>query len=346
MKTSDFDYDLPPELIALRPAATRDASRMLVLDRATVTIRHGSVRDLPSYLRAGDLLVMNDTRVIPARLYARKSTGGEVEILLLEETAPGSWDALLRASRRPRPGDRLSLADGRAMATLLEDGELGRVKLAIESSEPFLDLVEKYGETPLPPYIRREGNTAGPDAEDRERYQTVYARAPGAVAAPTAGLHFTAELLRDIESRGVARAMITLHVGLGTFRPVSTERVEEHRMEEERFEIGAGAADAIESARAQGRRILAVGTTTVRTLESAARNGKIRAGVGRTALFIHPPYVFRAVGALLTNFHLPRSTLLMLVSAFAGRENVLRAYEEAVQQRYRFYSYGDCMLIL
>jgi S-adenosylmethionine:tRNA ribosyltransferase-isomerase len=350
MKTADFDYDLPPELIAQQPAPRRDASRLLVLHRTRGAWEHRRFGDLPGYLRPGDLLVLNNTRVIPARLHGHKeATGGQVELLLLEEEAPGRWDALLRAGgRRPRPGEPLVFAGGALRAELIEERELGRALVRLESSRPLLELLEEFGETPLPPYIRRtEGG--GPDAEDRARYQTVYARMPGAVAAPTAGLHFTPELFAALADRGVERAEITLHVGLGTFRPVTAEDVEAHRMEAERYAISPAAAAAVHAARARGGRVVAVGSTSVRALESAAASsdtGELSPGEGRSALFIRPGYRFRAVDALLTNFHLPRSTLLMMVSAFAGTELVRSAYREAVRERYRFFSYGDAMLIL
>jgi S-adenosylmethionine:tRNA ribosyltransferase-isomerase len=327
--TSDFDYDLPAGSIAQEPAP-RGESRLLVLDR-TGPERHSRVRDLPRWLRPGDLLVLNDTRVIPARLFGRGAGGGQMEILLVERTGDLEWDALVKPGKRARPGARIELEDG-ISAEVIEKRE-DRYRLRF--SEPVEPHLERLGHIPLPPYIHR------PDTpEDRERYQTVYARAPGAVAAPTAGLHFTADLLREIEEAGVGIARVTLHVGIGTFKPVSAERIEEHRMERERYEIGEEAAEAIRRA----ERVVAVGTTVVRTLESAAIGKReVRAGSGSTGLFITPGFQFQVVDALLTNFHLPRSTLLMLVSAFAGRERVLDAYAEAVREGYRFYSYGDAM---
>ncbi len=350
MKVSDFDYDLPPELIAQEPAARRDGARMLVLDRAARTLAHRMFADLPAYLRPRDLLVANDTRVIPARVFGRKAkagTGGKVEFLLLEELAPGVWDALMRCRRRPRPGEQVVLEQDIAVVTVLEDGELGRVKVRVESEGPWLEVLERVGQTPLPPYIARKDASAARRAEDRQRYQTVFAREPGAVAAPTAGLHFTPEVLDRLAGRGVDRATVTLHVGIGTFRPVSAENVEEHRMDFERWWIPAATAEKVAAARAAGGRVVAVGTTSVRTLESAAaRPEGFGAGQGRTDLFIHPPYEFRVVDAMVTNFHLPKSTLIMMISAFAGCEFVREAYREAIRERYRFYSYGDCMLIL
>jgi S-adenosylmethionine:tRNA ribosyltransferase-isomerase len=335
--TQDFDYDLPAASIAQEPAP-RGESRLLVLDRQGPE-RHSRVSDLPRLLHPDDLLVLNDTRVIPARLYGRSAGGGRMEILLIERVAEREWDALVKPGRRAQPGARIEIEAG-LTAEVIDKREDGRHRLRFtEPIEPHLD---RLGHIPLPPYIHR------PDtAEDRERYQTVFARQPGAVAAPTAGLHFTARLLEEIAAASVEIARITLHVGIGTFKPVSAERIEEHRMESERYEIGEETAGAIQRARAAGRRVVAVGTTVVRTLESAAQagEGEVRAGSNATKLFITPGFRFQVVDALLTNFHLPRSTLLMLVSAFAGRERVLAAYEEAIREGYRFYSYGDAMLV-
>jgi len=350
MNVSDFDYDLPPERIAQAPAERRDGSRLMVLDRAARTISHRQFTDLPEYLRAGDLLVVNDTRVIPARVFGRKAregTGGKVEFLLLEEAEPGVWDVLMRTRRRPKPGEQVILGDGEAVATVLDDGEQGRATIRVESDRPWLEVLERIGRTPLPPYIRRKEAAPETQAADRHRYQTVFAREPGAVAAPTAGLHFTPEMIERLAGRGVGRATVTLHVGIGTFRPVAAERVQDHRMDEERWRIPEDSTRAIAAARAGGGRVVAVGTTSVRTLESAAaRPEGFGAGEGRTDLFIHPPYAFRMTDAMITNFHLPRSTLLMMISAFAGREFVLEAYAEAIREQYRFYSYGDAMLIV
>ena len=332
MFTRDFDYDLPAESIA-QEAAPRGESRLLVLDR-TGPDRHARVRDLPRLLRPGDLLVLNDTRVIPARLFGRSAGGGRMEVLLVERTDEREWDALVKPGKRARPGARIDFEDGLTAEVVGKSEDRYRLQF----SEPVEPHLERLGHIPLPPYIHR------PDTfEDRERYQTVYARTPGAIAAPTAGLHFTEDLLKGIEEAGVGISRVTLHVGIGTFKPVSTERIEEHRMDRERYEIGEEAAEAIRRA----GRVVAVGTTVVRTLESAAvETGEVRAGSGSTELFITPGFRFQVVDALLTNFHLPRSTLLMLVSAFAGRERVLAAYEEAIAQRYRFYSYGDAMLVI
>ena len=342
MRTSDFDYDLPQELIAQR-AAPRGASRLLVLDRATDRIDHRSVSELPAVLAPGDLLVLNDTRVLASRVFAVRPTGRRFELLLLRPDPGFSiWEALLRPSSRARAGERLELPDGGGVTPVEPLGE-GRWTVACD---PPLDVarLDHVGEAPLPPYISRPD---GATPEDRARYQTVYAMRPGSAAAPTAGLHFTEELLDRIRAAGVETAFVTLHVGLGTFRPVTVERVAEHAMHAEWYEVPEATAAAVGAARSEGRRIVCVGTTVVRTLEGALVTGdSLRAGAGWTDLFITPGFRFRAVGAMLTNFHLPRSTLLMLVSAFAGRERVLSAYREAIAERYRFFSYGDAMLIL
>jgi len=347
MQTSDFYYSLPPELIAQQAFADRDRSRMLVIWRATGAFEHRRVADLPAFLRAGDLLVVNDTRVIPARLYGHKAaTGGAVEILLIEETGPGIWDALLRA-RHTQPGVRLELAGGQIQAEVLMVKAEGRVKLRLRHVRPLMEILATDGVTPLPPYIKRARSDASGHALDRERYQTVYARNPGAVAAPTAGLHFTEALLTSLEQCGVRRAAVTLHVGPGTFKPVTVAEVEQHRVDAERYTVPEVTARLIRATRAAKGRIVAVGSTVVRTLETvAAQQGTLTASQGRSDLFIYPPYRFRVVDALLTNFHLPCSSLLMMVSALAGRELILEAYAEAIRERYRFYSYGDCMLIL
>ncbi len=347
MKTSDYDYELPPDLIAQEPPAERDGARMLVLHRGDGGIEHRAVRDLPEYVEPGDVMVVNNTRVIPARLYGRKEgSGGRVEIFFLEERKDGTWDVLLRSRRRPKPGQRIPLGSGRAQAELLEEMGGGAARIRVVSDIPVLDLLEAEGRTPLPPYIRRPAALPEP-AEDRERYQTVFASRPGAVAAPTAGLHFTPNLVTQLRRRGVETVEVTLHVGPGTFRPVTADDLTDHRMDSERYEISPDAAWSINMARRMKRRVIAVGTTSVRALETAVRSdGTVASGSGRSELFIHPPYEFGCIGALLTNFHLPRSTLLMLVSAFAGREAMLNAYATAVRERYRFYSYGDCMLIV
>ena len=337
-RTSDFDYELPASAIAQRPVA-RGRSRLLVVDSRQDRERHRFIGDLPEVLRPGDLLVVNDTRVLPARVFARRLPGGgKVELLLVEKLEPRTWEALVRPARRARPGVELELEGGLG-AEVIGDGDGGRRRLRFASEiEPHL---ERFGHVPLPPYIRR-----GDEAADRDRYQTVFARHDGSIAAPTAGLHFTPELLALLEARGVDRAAVTLHVGYGTFKPIAAEKVEDHLMDAERYQVSGAAAEAIRRTREQEGRVVAVGTTVVRTLESAAReDGTVRPGGGSTELFITPGFRFRVVDALLTNFHLPRSTLLMLVSAFAGRERVLAAYEEAVGRGYRFYSYGDAMLL-
>lgn len=328
MLTRDFDYELPEERIAQVPAP-RGESRLLVLD-AEGPDRHRRVRDLPGLLRPGDLLVLNDTRVIPARLYGRRGEG-RMEVLLVEKLGDREWEALVRPGRRARPGTVITFED---LSAEVVDKREDRYRLRF--SEPVEPHLDRLGHVPLPPYIHR------PDqASDRERYQTVFARTPGAIAAPTAGLHFSEELLEEIAAAGIGIARVTLHVGIGTFKPVSVEKVEDHRMDRERYEVGEETAGAIRRTRESGGRIVAVGTTVVRTLESSGGE----AGSGSTDLFITPGFRFRVVDVLLTNFHLPRSTLLMLVSAFAGRERVLAAYEEAIREGYRFYSYGDAMLL-
>ncbi|HJL17673.1 MAG TPA: tRNA preQ1(34) S-adenosylmethionine ribosyltransferase-isomerase QueA [Sandaracinaceae bacterium LLY-WYZ-13_1] len=344
MDVDELDYDLPEELIAQRPAAEREGARLLVLDRGSGVIDHRTVRELPGLLRPS-LLVVNDTRVIPARLFGRKPTGGRVELLLVERLGPAGaverWVALGRASKPLRPGTDLALepADGGLSARVVARRPEGlEVELRAEGS--VAEALERVGHVPLPPYVRRAD-----DASDRERYQTVFARHPGAVAAPTAGLHFGEALVAALEAAGHRLARVTLHVGPGTFRPVQTERLEEHPMHTERYAVSAEAAAAIAAARREGRPVVAIGTTVVRTLESAFDDGAVRPGEGATDLFITPPFEFRAVDALWTNFHLPRSTLLALVMAFAGVEPTRRAYAEAVAARYRFFSYGDAMLI-
>jgi len=338
VRLSDFDYELPPARIARHPADRRDASRLLELDRRTGRTTHRRFPEIVELLTPGDLLVVNDTRVIPARLVGERSSGGRVELLLLEPLGEGRWRALGKPGRALQPGCRAQFGDGRLGATVVgcEDDGTRVVELAHE--DELLPLLDAIGLPPLPPYIDRE-----PEPEDRERYQTVYAQQPGAVAAPTAGLHFTPELLAAMRARGVAVGALTLHVGLGTFQPVRVERIEEHVMHEERFEIPAELARLVNE---RCGRVVAVGTTVTRALESVSdAPGRIRAGSGRTDIFIYPGYRFRVVEALLTNFHLPRSTLLMMVSAFAGRERILAAYREALDREYRFFSYGDAMFI-
>lgn len=342
MKTSDFDYELPRDRIAQYPSDRRDESRLLVLRRDGGDVEHRLFRDILSYLRSNDCLVINESRVIPARLIGRKKdTGGRVEVFLLEPGADGGWSALVRPGARVADGTTIVFDD--ALSAVVEstlEGGKRAVRLVAEGDP--MEAVSRVGRVPLPPYIDRD-----PEPIDAVRYQTVYARVPGAVAAPTAGLHFTEELLRSAQTKGVKIARVTLHVGLGTFRPVDVDDPERHEMDEERYEVDDAAARSINAARSAGGRIVAVGTTSVRVLESTAdERGVVHPGGGSTRLFIRPPYTFRAVDALVTNFHLPRSTLLMLVSALAGREEVLAAYREAVELGYRFYSYGDAMLIL
>lgn len=338
MLTSEFDYDLPAELIA-QQAAPRGESRLLHLARDG-TRQHLQVTDLPRLLTAGDLLVVNNTKVMPARLHAwREATGGQVELLLVERLTETHWTALLKPGRRVRRGTRLLLADGLGVE-IREKSNDGRYR--VEFSEPIEPHLESLGHVPLPPYIKRDDQP-----EDRTRYQTVFARFLGAIAAPTAGLHFNEELLTSLREAGIGLAELTLHVGIGTFKPVTADLVHEHQMESETYRVPAETAAAISEAKRQGGRIVAVGTTSVRTLETVARQfeGSIVEGEGSTDLFITPGFPFQAVDLLLTNFHLPRSTLLMLVAAFAGRKSVLEAYQEAIERRYRFFSYGDAMLV-
>ena len=342
MLVKDFDFHLPPELIARYPVPDRDASRLMLLNRHTGEVGEDRFGNIGACLSPGDLLVMNDTRVIPARILGRKESGGRVEIFLLRriEGEPECWSCLLKASKRFRPGQVIDLAAGMSaiMRTRLGDDSW---QVEFRGQEPFAAWLEREGHIPLPPYLQR-----GDDDLDRERYQTVYARTPGAVAAPTAGLHFTRELLAGLEAKGIETAHLTLHTGLGTFLPVRVERVQDHRIHTERYSLPQATADAVRAARARGSRVVAVGTTTARTLEYAANDdGTINAGDGEADIFIYPGYRFKVVDALVTNFHLPESTLLMLVSAFAGREHVFEAYREAVARGFRFYSYGDAMLI-
>jgi S-adenosylmethionine:tRNA ribosyltransferase-isomerase len=355
--TLDFDYELPEGLIATHPAQVRDASQLFILNKNDGGHNHCFFRELPRLLRRRSLVVLNDTRVIPARLFARKPTGGRVEVFLVEpvsaEVGTGNnwhhdWRVLVRGLGRAATGARLTFA-ALIEAEVLEHGERGVTLLRFRGSGRggLLAAVEAVGEIPLPPYIEsaRRQHPVLPPVDDRERYQTVFARAPGAVAAPTAGLHFTGELLAAVEAAGHEIARITLHVGPGTFRPVTTSEPAQHHLDAERFEVGADAAASIERAREEGRPVVAVGTTVVRTLETLARRGPITAATGSTDLLILPGDEFRVVTDLVTNFHLPKSSLLMLVSAFAGREHVLSAYREAILRGYRFYSYGDAMFI-
>jgi S-adenosylmethionine:tRNA ribosyltransferase-isomerase len=343
LRTDDFDYDLPPELIAQEPLAERDASRLLALDRTTGAVGHHLFRDLPALLRSGDLLVVNRSRVRPARLLGTRPGGGEAELLLVRDLGGGDWEALVRPGRRLRAGLRVQVGDTLEVEMVgdpLADGRR-HVRLHARAGDAAGE-VERLGHVPLPPYIRREDRPA-----DRQRYQTVYAREPGSVAAPTAGLHFTEELLTGLRERGIDRAEVVLHVGPGTFRPVQADDVRDHTVPAEPYLVPEGTPDQIARARARGGRVVAVGTTTTRVLETAVNEGgRMAVGEGETDLVIVPGHRFRAVDVLLTNFHLPRSSLLLLVAAFAGRERVLEAYAEAVRRRYRFYSYGDAMLVL
>ncbi len=345
MHLSDFDYDLPPELIAQQPLPERAASRMLLLDRATQTWTDSQFDQLPEYLRRNDALVINNTRVFPARLAgARAPSGGAVELLLIREIESNVWETLARPARRLREGARIVFGESRLHAEVVAVMNNGMRLVKFESSESLDQVVDALGETPLPPYIKRDQGRSG---NDSERYQTIYASQRGAIAAPTAGLHFTPSVLQDIKNRGVSVVEITLHVGYGTFEPVRVDDLNHHRVAPEWCSITSAAAGVINEARSLGGRIVSVGTTTVRALESfVAAEGRIEAGSEFAGLTIVPGYEFRAVDALLTNFHLPRSSLLMLVSAFAGRDFVLDAYRHAVKEGYRFYSYGDCMLIL
>lgn len=339
LKKSDFHFELPPDLIAQAPLAERSASRLLLLDVPVRIWQDRMFREIPSFLRKGDLLVFNDTRVLPARLYGRKPSGGAVEILIERVTGAHEATVQLGVSKKPRVGTVIVLADG-SHATVLGREE-GFFQLRFESPEPLERLLLRLGEMPLPPYIARQA-----DATDLERYQTVYAREPGAVAAPTAGLHFDDRMLAQLREKGVDFGYVTLHVGAGTFQPVRSDDIAHHQMHREWLNVGAGLVDHIHRTRRAGGRVIAVGTTVVRALESATVEGVLRPFAGETQIFIFPGYRITSVDGLITNFHLPQSTLLMLVSALAGREFILGAYAHAVKQRYRFFSYGDAMLIL
>ncbi len=351
-RLEDYDYHLPPERIAQVPCAGRSGSRLLVLARNHPHRReHRRFVDLADYLRRGDLLVLNDTRVVPSRLRGRKETGGRIELLVLDPYKPDAegrsqgYECLVKASKPPRPGSRLEIEE-RFSAEVATAMDKGRCRVRFHGATPLLDLLQAAGRVPLPPYINRDGSDNG-KVDDATCYQTVYAQHPGAVAAPTAGLHFTESMLSEIEQRGVEMARITLHVGYGTFEPIRTDDIRDHRMHAEFVRVEAAAARRIEHARRDGRRIVAVGTTVVRTLEwVASRQGRIEPYCGPCDHYIYPGYRFRVVGAMVTNFHLPRSSLILLVSAFAGRQLILECYREAVAAGYRFFSYGDAMLIL
>jgi S-adenosylmethionine:tRNA ribosyltransferase-isomerase len=339
MLVKDYDYELPEELIAQDPLEDRSASRLMVLDKHTGAYTHHVFKEIIDYLEPGDCLVINNTKVIPARLIGeREETGGKVEVLLLKRLEADVWETLVKPGKKCKPGARLSFGNGLLRAEVLSVEEEGNRRIRFEYEGIFEEILDQLGQMPLPPYITHE-------LKDKNRYQTVYAKHEGSAAAPTAGLHFTKELLEDIRKKGVEIASVTLHVGLGTFRPVKAETIEEHHMHSEFYMITPEEAEKINRAKASGHRVIAVGTTSCRTLESASKAGVVTAGSGWTEIFIYPGYEFQMVDALITNFHLPQSTLIMLVSALAGREHVLAAYEEAVRERYRFFSFGDAMFI-
>lgn len=337
MEVTDFDYELPQELIAQTPVEPRDSSRLLVMDKKTGELEHRHFYNLPEYLKPGDLLVFNDTRVIPARLHGIKTTGAHVEVFLLTRKNATDWEVLVKPGKKLRPGAEIKFSD-ELSCEIMETTDFGGRIARFKYEGIFEEILDRLGETPLPPYIHEK-------LEDKERYQTVYNRERGSAAAPTAGLHFTKELMQKIKDMGVEEVFVTLHVGLGTFRPVSEERVEDHKMHSEFYTVSQEAADAINKAKQEGRRIIAVGTTSVRTLESAGASGVMKAGGNWTNIFIYPGFQYKFVDALVTNFHLPQSTLLMLVSALSSRENILHAYKIAVQEKYRFFSFGDAMFI-
>lgn len=338
MKLTDFSYELPKELIAQHPAEPRDHARLMLYDRKTGAVGHKHFYDLVDELRAGDVLVFNDSKVIPARLYGKRvPTGGKVEVLLLTPVGEDRWEVLVKPGKKALPGTTIEFPGG-LQAEVLDRTDFGGRVVHFTYDGVFDDIIDKIGEMPLPPYIHEK-------MEDPNEYQTVYARERGSAAAPTAGLHFTDELLQKIRDKGVEEVFVTLHVGLGTFRPVEEENIEDHQMHSEFYSITPEAADAINRAKAEGRRIIAVGTTSIRTLESAGTTGKLKAGSGWTNIFIYPGFTFHIVDALVTNFHLPESTLLMLISALSTREQILHAYEIAVKEKYRFFSFGDAMFI-
>ena len=340
MKTHDFYYDLPEELIAQTPLEKRDTSRLLKLDRKSGAVEHHHFYDIIDYLEPGDCLVMNDSRVLPARLMGHRPTGGAIEVLLLRDLGEKKWECLCKPGRKMQVGNEVIFGNGELTATVVEVQETGNRVIEFHYEGIFLEVLERLGKMPLPPYIKEE-------LQDQERYQTVYSRAVGSAAAPTAGLHWTPELLEKVRAKGVKTAFVTLHVGLGTFRPVSAENVLDHHMHAELCMISQETADVLNATKAAGGRVICVGTTSCRTLESLVNeDGTFEAKSKWTEIFIYPGYTFKAMDGLITNFHLPESTLVMLVSAFAGRENVLAAYEEAVRERYRFFSFGDAMCIL
>lgn len=346
MRTEELDFYLPPELIAQEPPASRAASRLLNYQRETRSISHLSFAELPRLLRPGDLLVFNDTRVLPARFMLRKPSGGMIEALFLGEANRGKWRVLLKNAGPAAVGSEMRLvSDETAQARIEEKFDAGEFLLSISPPQPVVELLARVGRMPLPPYIKRHKGHDPRDAMDRDRYQTVFARELGAVAAPTAALHFSRELLAELDKKGIESTFVTLHVGMGTFKPVSTERLEDHAIHRERYSIGESAAGALNRAKSEGRRIIAVGTTSARVLESHSADAPFVARSGETGIFIYPPYQWKYVSALITNFHLPRSTLLALVAALVGLDEQRRIYEAAIAQRYRFFSYGDAMLI-
>lgn len=340
MRTEDFNFELPEELIAQHPLEQRDHSRLLVLDKQSGNITHKRFDDILDYLVPGDVLVINNTRVIPARLFGVKEGGtAHIEVLLLKplENQPDHWEVLVRPGKRVKVGARVVFGEGKMTGTVVDDTDTGRI-MKFEYEGIFNEILDELGTMPLPPYIKAK-------LDDQERYQTVYAKERGSAAAPTAGLHFTNDLLAQVKAKGIEVVEVLLHVGLGTFRPVQVEDIHSHKMHSEYYRITQDAADTINKALEEGRRVIAVGTTSTRTLESAAKDGRVVAGDGDTSIFIYPGYQFQVLSGLITNFHLPKSTLVMLVSALAGREHVLHAYEEAVKERYRFFSFGDAMFI-
>ena len=352
LRAIDLDYPLPPELIAQHPLPVRDAARLMVVDREAGTVRDSAFVDLPEFLSPTDLLILNDTKVLPAKLATRRATGGKIAGLFVRELGDGNWEVMLRGTSRLKPGEKLNLepADHGDALHLLEHHGGGRWSVRLESDADTPTVLARVGATPLPPYIKRNADSDLPeesgDLADQRRYQTIFAVQPGAIAAPTASLHFTDRVFASLDDRGIERAMVTLHVGPGTFTPIATDIPDEHRMEYERYDLPASTAERIAECRRRSGSIVAAGTTTVRVLESCAKGGIVMPGSGETDIFIKPPYRFRAVDRLLTNFHLPRSTLLALVMAFAGVELTRSAYAHAIEHRYRFYSYGDAMLIL
>lgn len=339
MKISDFDYFLPEELIAQTPLAERPSSRLLVLDKETGDVTHGTFRDVLSYLEEGDCLVLNDTRVLPARLYGTNKTGAAIEFLLLRQIEGDVWEIIVRPGKKCTPGKVISFGNGKLTGEILEVLDNGNRIVRFSYNGIFNEILDELGEMPLPPYIHEK-------LAERDRYQTVYARHDGSAAAPTAGLHFNEEFLAEIRAKGIKTAFVTLHVGLGTFRPVKVEKISEHVMHKESYVVTKETADIINATKKNGKKVICVGTTSTRVLESIAdENGFVKSCAGETGIFIYPGYKFRCLDALITNFHLPKSTLIMLVSALAGRENVLSAYKEAVEEKYRFFSFGDAMFI-